>query len=162
MKGAERNHAIRHPPIRKIWLYQHGFLVPSCFLTSGTVVDNDLRYHHVPGMLRSVWLLHPPHLWAFQLAFLDGSRALQAGSRAFPTCSETLQAYSRALSAGSISHSAGPGTLAVGSETLPAGLKTLPPSSKPLQASSEHYPARSEPLPALLSTIGHCPQWATA
>ena len=52
----------------------------SLFLGSGPIGGNDLMYHHIPGMLRS----------------LSPSKGLPAGSRALPAGSRALPAGSRA------------------------------------------------------------------
>ena len=62
---------------------------PQCLdthLGSGPVEDDDLWYHHIPKMLRSLSLsLSPsPTLRASQLALPGSSRGLPAGSKALP------------------------------------------------------------------------------
>ena len=74
------------------------------FLGSGSVGDDDLWYHHIPGRLRSFCLFPPfpfPGLPPGSEALPAGFGVLSAGSEALPASSEALPAGFKADPSGS-------------------------------------------------------------
>ena len=126
---------------------------------SSPIEDNDLWYHHIPGMLRSVFhsLSVPP-----QPALRPSQLTLGPSHQASGSSQLGLSPYQQALIPSRLAQrltllDPRPSQLALvpPQHVVPAESEHHSAGSEPLPAGSETLPDGSKPLPAFLCTIGH-------